>query len=85
MIGEQATVVFVHTTRHAYLQRLSTLGLVPGRRIRLRQAQPAFVVQVGETELALDTQAGSEIFVRRNPSASSGGLHPEAQQGAYVP
>ena len=35
-IGETASVAFVHTTRHAYLQRLSTLGLAPGRPIRLR-------------------------------------------------
>lgn len=27
--------------------------------------RPALVVQVGETELALDARAGGEIFVRR--------------------
>lgn len=70
-IGEQATVAFIHTKRHAYLQRLSALGLAPGRPIRLRQTQPALVVQIGQTELALDSQAGQEIFVKRNSQGSS--------------
>ncbi|MBI3083975.1 MAG: metal-dependent transcriptional regulator [Candidatus Omnitrophica bacterium] len=65
-IGEEAVVAFVHTRRHAYLQRLSAFGVAPGRAIRLRQTQPALVVQLGETELALDPQAGQEIFVRRH-------------------
>ncbi len=66
-LGESATVAFIHTPRHAYLQRLHGFGLAPGRRIRLRQTRPALVIQVGETELALDTQAGHEIFVKRRP------------------
>jgi len=69
-VGEEATVVFVHTKRHAYLQRLSVLGIAPGRLLRLRQTRPALVVQIGETELALDSQAGQEIFVRRAKGAS---------------
>jgi DtxR family Mn-dependent transcriptional regulator len=64
-LGEEATVAFLHTKRHVYLQRLSALGLTSGRPLRLRQTQPALVVQLGETELALDSQAGEEIFVRR--------------------
>jgi len=68
-LGESATVAFIHTPRHAYLQRLHGFGLAPGRRIRLRQTRPALVTQVGETELALDTKAGHEIFVKRHPDA----------------
>lgn len=66
-LGEEARVAFVHSHRRAYLQRLSAFGVAPGRRIRVRQMQPALVVQVGETELALDAHAGREIFVRRQP------------------
>jgi DtxR family Mn-dependent transcriptional regulator len=67
-VGESATVAFIHSRRHAYLQRLSALGVVPGCRIRLRQRHPALVLQVGETELALDHEAGREIFIRRMPA-----------------
>ena len=65
-IGEVAAVAFIHTPRRAYLQRLHAFGLLPGRHLRLRQRQPALVIQVGETELALDHHAAQEIFVRRN-------------------
>ncbi|MBI2885138.1 MAG: metal-dependent transcriptional regulator [Candidatus Omnitrophica bacterium] len=70
-LGETAQIVFIHTVRHAYLQRLSAFGLAPGRPIRLCQTHPALVVRVGETELALDDQAGQEIFVRRTPRLAS--------------
>ena len=70
-IGEEAFIAYVHTTRHAYLQRLGALGVVAGQRIRLRQTRPALVVQVGETELALDAQAGEEIVVRRPAPAAA--------------
>lgn len=67
-IGEAARVAFVHAKRHAYLQRLSALGLAPGSALRVRQTQPALIVQVGETELALDHESGRDIFVRRQPA-----------------
>ena len=71
-LGEEATVVFLHLRRHDYLQRLSAFGLAPGRRIRLRQLHPAMVVQLGETELALERHVGEDIFVRRvTPSPRS--------------
>ncbi|MBI3088466.1 MAG: metal-dependent transcriptional regulator [Candidatus Omnitrophica bacterium] len=69
-IGEQSTLAFIHTKRHVYLQRLSALGVAPGVSLSVRQTQPALVIQVGETELALDPQAGQEIFVRRRPPGS---------------
>jgi len=65
-VGETATIMLIHTSRHAYLQRLSAFGVAPGRRIRVRQTAPTLVVQLGQTELALDQQAGREIFVRRS-------------------
>lgn len=64
-IGEKATVALIHSHRHTYLRQLSAMGVAPGSHIRLLQTHPALVVQVGETELALDLQAGREIFVRR--------------------
>lgn len=66
-MGEAATVAFIHSKRHAYLQRLSAFGVAPGCRLRVRQTHPTLVLQLGETELALDRHAGQEIFVRRRP------------------
>ena len=62
-VGQTATVAAVHSTRRAYLQRLQILGVTAGARLRLRQRQPAVVIQLDHTELALDHEAAQEIFV----------------------
>ncbi len=74
-MGEEATIAFVHSARQTYLQRLSAFGVAPGCRLRLRQTKPSLVVRIGETELALDRQAGEEIFVKRLPRQTP---HPSA-------
>lgn len=64
-IGETATVESVRTSRHRYWRQLSTLGVAPGAAVSVRQRQPALVIRIGETDLALDAEAGREIFVQR--------------------
>jgi DtxR family Mn-dependent transcriptional regulator len=63
-VGQSARIVHIVPKHPARLVRLSNLGLVPGTTIRLQQKQPAFVVHVGETVLALDREMGSEIYVK---------------------
>lgn len=65
-VGDAGRVAFIHTRRPQYRRRLSQMGLVPGTIIRIRQRRPTLVLQVGHTDLALDRQAGEEIFVRRS-------------------
>jgi DtxR family Mn-dependent transcriptional regulator len=69
-VGQEGTVAFIHSKRQAYLQRLSAMGVAPGRVVRVRQRQPSLVIRLGETELALDRLAGEEILVRRRPQAA---------------
>ncbi len=45
--------------------RLAVFGLVPGAEIRCLQRRPAFVFQVGETDLALDAAIARLIVVER--------------------
>ena len=51
-----------HATRRT---ALAVYGLVPGSRIVLQQKRPAFVVRVGETELALEAGIAREILIKR--------------------
>ncbi len=72
--GERAEVVAFDVSSPRRLQRLSTLGLVPGVELVLRQIFPAYVVGLGETELALDCGRADEILVRRlGPARPIGG------------
>lgn len=62
-VGQQAEVVEIETRREGRLVRLSTYGLVPGSQVTLRQRSFAYVVMVGETEVALDGEVAKEIMV----------------------
>jgi DtxR family Mn-dependent transcriptional regulator len=48
-------------------QKLLSLGLMPGARIRVLQTFPSFVVRVGEGEVALDRETAAQILVRTAP------------------
>ena len=64
-IGEEAKIVFISSKYHARLDRLSSLGIIPGSVIRLHQKQPTYVIRIEETELALDKDLAKEIFVKK--------------------
>ena len=63
--GETATVVKLHSKDPARLWKLSSYGLVPGSQIRLQQRSPAYIVWVGETQLALDEDLAQGISLQR--------------------
>ncbi len=64
-IGGDARIVFISSKYHARLDRLSSLGIVPGSILRLHQKQPTYLIKIGETELALDGDLAKEIFVKK--------------------
>jgi Fe2+ transport system protein FeoA len=46
------------------LERLGSLGIVPGARCRLHKRRPAVILQVGETSVALDRSLLRQVVVR---------------------
>jgi DtxR family Mn-dependent transcriptional regulator len=62
-VGETYRVVFVASRSHRRMDRLCALGVAPGARLRLHQKLPAFVVRVGETDIALDPDVTDDVFV----------------------
>jgi DtxR family Mn-dependent transcriptional regulator len=65
MPGEQAKIVFITPGSHSRLDRLSAMGVVPGTTIKLHQKKPAYVIQLGETMIAVDKDITKEIFVKK--------------------
>lgn len=63
--GEQGRIVFIAPKHHARLDRLSTMGIIPGSVVRLHQKRPSYVLEIGETTLALDGDIVKEIYVKR--------------------
>ncbi len=64
-IGERARVVYMLPSYQKRWKQLHQYGLYPGNEIKLIQKQPSFVVQIGETTLALDPEICREIYVKR--------------------
>jgi Fe2+ transport system protein FeoA len=62
--GERAEIVCL-AGNAARRNTLAVFGVVPGNEITLVQRRPSYVVQVGETLLALEGAVAADIVVRR--------------------
>lgn len=61
--GESGKILYVETTDHARLDKLTTFGMLPGTVVRVHQRQPSLVVIMGETQLAIDREIAQHIHV----------------------
>lgn len=62
--GERGRIVFITSKHKSRLDRLSSLGIVPGSIIKLQQKQPSFVIESGHTLVALDSEIVKEIYIK---------------------
>jgi DtxR family transcriptional regulator, Mn-dependent transcriptional regulator len=63
--GENAKVMYIRPFNHEQLHQLLSFGLAPGVTIALHQTSPAFCIKFENTELAVDRETASTIFVLR--------------------
>ena len=70
-LGATGRIVFIAPKFHDRMDRLAALGVIPGSTIRLHQRSPSYVIEVGETTIALDPEIAREIFVKPVEARSS--------------
>ena len=63
--GEKAKIVFITPGSHSRLDRLAAMGVVPGSIVKVHQKRPSYVLQLGETMIAVDKEIIKEIFVKK--------------------
>jgi DtxR family Mn-dependent transcriptional regulator len=63
-LGATGRIVFIAPKFHDRMDRLAALGVIPGSTIRLHQRSPSYVIEVGETTIALDPEIAGEIYVK---------------------
>ena len=63
--GDVGKIVFISSKRPRRLDKLSAIGLIPGTLLKLRQRRPSFIVDLGETQLAIDQEIAGEIYVKK--------------------
>ncbi len=56
-------VAYLRTSDHDRLHQLLSLGFSPGVKLRVHQRTPVLVVQVDQSEFALDHQVAGDIYV----------------------
>ncbi len=61
---EQGVITRINTSCDTTVQRLRTMGLMPGLSITVEQRSPRFIVQVGSNRHALDESAINAVYVR---------------------
>ncbi len=64
-LGDQGRIVFIAPKSHQRLDRLSTMGMIPGSIVRMHQKNPSYVIEIGETTLALDRDIVKDIYVKK--------------------
>ncbi len=60
-VGMTAKVVFMNAPA---MDRLASMGLVPGADVRLQQKKPSFVLTIDETTIAIDEDIAKGIYVK---------------------
>ncbi|MBK9517280.1 MAG: metal-dependent transcriptional regulator [Anaeromyxobacter sp.] len=63
-LGARGRIVFIAPKFHDRMDRLAALGVIPGSEVRLHQRSPSYVIEIGETTIALDPEIAGEIFVK---------------------
>jgi DtxR family Mn-dependent transcriptional regulator len=62
--GERAKVAYLMIKEYPELDRLLSMGLVPGTEIEVIQRFPTYVLQVNESQLAFDEGIAEGVFVQ---------------------
>jgi len=61
--GQAAKITRLNTNDREILRKLMAMGVFPGLTIRMIQAYPSYVFQIGESQFAIDKKLADNIYV----------------------
>jgi DtxR family Mn-dependent transcriptional regulator len=61
--GQDGRIMYIHTHGESSIRKLMAMGVLPGFEVSLIQRYPSYVFRVGQTQIAVDAEIASEIFV----------------------
>jgi DtxR family Mn-dependent transcriptional regulator len=61
--GDQVKVCYINTQSHSRMHKLNHFGIIPGSFIKMHQKAPSVVIQIENTQVALEEEIADEIFV----------------------
>jgi len=63
--GESGEIAYLAADDSKKMQKLMSMGVLPGNQLVLRQAYPSYVFRIGHSEFAVDSGLARDIFVRK--------------------
>jgi DtxR family Mn-dependent transcriptional regulator len=63
--GEKGEIAYLATGDHKKMQKLMSMGVLPGNQLTLKRTFPSYIFRVGNSEFAVDDELAREIFVRK--------------------
>jgi len=63
-VGERGIVTFCRSQDKIILEKLISMGVIPGTTITLEQYLPFFIIKVGNTNLVIAQESVRAIYVR---------------------
>jgi len=66
--GESAVIAYLHSEDVGDLRKLMAIGALPGAAVTLKQRFPSYLIELGNSQFAVDEQMARQIHVRRASS-----------------
>jgi DtxR family Mn-dependent transcriptional regulator len=63
--GEPAEIAYLAANDVRKMQKLMSMGVLPGTSVMLLRTYPSYIFKVGHSEFAVDEELAGEIFVRK--------------------
>lgn len=61
-IGDEVRISFIRKDDPVLIGKLISFGIAPGKRIKIRQKFPAYVIQIENTQIALEQEIVADIY-----------------------
>ncbi len=62
--GQKGRIAYVYAPESAKLQKLISMGILPGATVSLIESFPSYVFEAGQTQFAVDKETADSIYVR---------------------
>lgn len=82
--GEGGKIVYLENGKGHRIQKLLSLGLIPGRVLVLKRRVPNYLIQVGFTQIALERSIGNSIFVHKKTPKNTAVSRPVRKMSRWV-
>jgi DtxR family Mn-dependent transcriptional regulator len=63
--GERGEIAYLSATDAGKMQKLMSMGVLPGSDLEVTRTFPTYIFKVGHSEFAVDDELAREIFVRK--------------------